>query len=190
MDGAARPRRARRRRSGHRRGHCEHRESGRRRHGHATGLVCRRPRSAAAGAPAGHRHRRVSVRSHERGRDRRFARCARGGVRRQRRRRSRPAAGDVHRRITRDRCGDSGGRAGAVRDDQRRGRRPAAANRIHLLPSDLRRAHHCHGLVCGAADLGAADRVREPASRRDRRAARAWILALARGDRRAVASRR
>ena len=62
MDDPARPRRARRRRSGHRRGHCETANLDVGGDGHAPRLVCRRPRSAAAGAPAGRRHRRVSVR--------------------------------------------------------------------------------------------------------------------------------
>ena len=48
-----------------------------------------------------------------------------------------------------------------------------AAGRVLLLPADLGRAVDGHAVVRRSADHGAADRLGEPAARRDRRAARA-----------------
>ena len=61
--------------------------------------------------------------------------------------------------------------------DERPGAGPAAAHRLHLLPADLRRADDGHAVVRAAAHHGAADRVGEPAARRDCGAARARLLA-------------
>ena len=70
--------------------------------------------------------------------------------------------------------------------DQRRSCRPAPADRLHVLPADLDRADDGDRVVCRAADHRAADGLGEPAARRDRGAARARLLARARGRRRAV----
>ena len=85
----------RRGRSGHRRRHRVRGQPADRRHDHAARLLRRRPRSPAARAPAGRRDRGVSIRGDERGHDGRLARGAESRVRRQRRRRSRPAARHV-----------------------------------------------------------------------------------------------
>ena len=138
------------------------------------------------------RHRGVSVRGHERGRGRRLARRAQGGVRRQRRRRSRPDAGRRRRaNATRD-----GGRhsRGACPDCSRMTNDEVVGRLQQTGFTYFRQISTVLTTVTlvvrGAADHGAADRVGQPAARRDRRAARARLLARARGRRRAVASRR
>ena len=121
---------------------------------------------------------RSTVTSERRGR--RHARRARRGVRRQRRRRGRPDPGDLGRRRRRrrprpfaPRCPD------LTRAHQRRSRSAGSSRRrLHLLPPDLDGAHDGHAVVRGAAHHGAADRLGEPAARRDRGAARARLLAL------------
>ena len=75
--------------------------------------------------------------------------------------------------------GDQQAPPGHPRVLERRGHRATSQERVHLLPPDLRRAVDDDRGVLVSAGRDAADRVGEPAARRDRGAARARVRAAA-----------
>ena len=132
------------------------------------------------------RHCIVPVRADRRAHDRRAPGDARARLRRTRPRSGRHGARRIYAATRRGCHRHRAAPPGSPRGHERADARTHRAGRLHLLPADLHRAHHGDRGLRPAPHLRAAHRLGQSAARRDRRAARARLLATPRRGRRPV----